>query len=148
MEHLDKIDRKIISILSKNARISLSHLSEQVYLTPPAVSARIEKLEKAGIITGYRACIDYDKIGLPITAYVEVTIPPEVRDEFCKYVEADSRVLECYYLSGNYSMLVKVTAETTTDLDGFLRSLQNFGRTQTHIVLLKIFSRDYDLDTL
>ena len=50
MEQLDKIDRKIISILSKNARISLSHLSEQVYLTPPAVSSRIEKLEKAGKI--------------------------------------------------------------------------------------------------
>ena len=98
MEQLDKIDRKIISILSKNARISLSHLSEQVYLTPPAVSSRIEKLEKAGIITGYKACINYEKIGLPITAYIEVTIPPNVRDEFCKYVEADKRVLECYYL--------------------------------------------------
>ena len=85
MEHLDKIDWQIISILSKNARISLSQLSEKVYLTPPAVSSRIEKLEKAGIIEGYKACINYDKIGLPITAYIEVTIPPEVRDEFCKY---------------------------------------------------------------
>ena len=148
MEHLDKIDRKIISILSKNARISLSHLSEKVYLTPPAVSSRIEKLEKAGIITGYKACINYDKIGLPITAYIEVTIPPEVRDEFCNYVESDKRVLECYYLSGDYSMLLKVTTPTTTDLDAFLRLLQNFGRTQTHVVLLKIFSRDYDLGTL
>lgn len=136
------------SILSKNARISLSHLSEQVYLTPPAVSSRIEKLEKAGIITGYKACINYEKIGLPITAYIEVTIPPHVRDEFCKYVEADKRVLECYYLSGDYSMLLKVTTPTTTDLDAFLRLLQKFGRTQTHVVLLKIFSRDYDLDTI
>jgi len=142
MEQLDKIDRKIISILSKNARISLSHLSEQVYLTPPAVSSRIEKLEKAGIITGYKACINYEKIGLPITAYIEVTIPPNVRDEFCKYVEADN------YLSGDYSMLLKVTTPTTTDLDAFLRLLQKFGRTQTHVVLLKIFSRDYDLDTI
>ena len=148
MEQLDKIDRKIISILSKNARISLSHLSEQVYLTPPAVSSRIEKLEKAGIITGYKACINYEKIGLPITAYIEVTIPPNVRDEFCKYVEADKRVLECYYLSGDYSMLLKVTTPTTTDLDAFLRLLQKFGRTQTRVVLLKIFSRDYDLDII
>lgn len=146
MEHLDAIDKRILTILSKNARISLSHLSEKVYLTPPAVSSRIEKLEKAGIITGYKACINYDKIGMPIMAYIEVTIPPEVRDEFCAYVESDSRVLECYYLSGDYSMLLKVTTQTTTDLDTFLRSLQNFGRTQTHIVLLKIFSRDYDLD--
>ena len=148
MEQLDKIDWKIISILSKNARISLSHLSEQVYLTPPAVSSRIEKLEKAGIITGYKACINYEKIGLPITAYIEVTIPPHVRDEFCKYVEADKRVLECYYLSGDYSMLLKVTTPITTDLDAFFRLLQKFGRMQTRVVLLKIFSRDYDLDTI
>lgn len=87
---------------------------------------------------------------MALSTYIEVTIPPNVRDEFCKYVEADKRVLECYYLSGDYSMLLKVTTPTptTTDLDAFLRLLQKFGRTQTHVVLLKIFSRDYDLDTI
>ena len=85
---------------------------------------------------------------MALSTYIEVTIPPNVRDEFCKYVEADKRVLECYYLSGAYSMLLKVTTPTTTDLDAFLRLLQKFGRTQTHVVLLKIFSRDYDLDTI
>ena len=45
-------------------------------------------------------------------------------------------------------MLLKVTTPITTDLDAFFRLLQKFGRTQTHVVLLKIFSRDYDLDTI
>ena len=71
---------------------------------------------------------------------------PSLRDTFV--AEFLSGVEETAHRNGYYIMLINVTTPTTTDLDAFLRLLQKFGRTQTHVVLLKIFSRDYDLDTI
>ena len=60
---MDHIDKKLIRLLQENARYSLKQLSERVYLSSPAVSARIEKLERDGVINGYHAHADLDKMG-------------------------------------------------------------------------------------
>ena len=67
---MDKIDRMLIRLLQQNARYSLKQLSERVFLSSPAVAARIEKLEREGVITGYRANVDLDKTGYHITVFV------------------------------------------------------------------------------
>jgi len=63
---MDKIDFKIIELLQKNARYPLKHLAEEVFLSTPAVSARIDKLEQSGVITGYAAHVDPLKLGYNI----------------------------------------------------------------------------------
>ena len=65
---MDKIDRKILSLLQENARYPLKYLAQKVFLSSPAVSTRIERMEKAGIITGYHATIDPVALGYHITA--------------------------------------------------------------------------------
>ena len=67
---MDEIDRKILKLLQDNARVSLKTIAENTFLSSPAVSARIERLEKEGIITGYHASVDPVKLGYHILAYI------------------------------------------------------------------------------
>ncbi len=131
---MDKIDKKLISLLQENARYSLKHLAEQVYLSSPAVSSRMERLEKEGYITGYRAVVDEQKLGYPITAYISLEISPRQKPDFYPFVTACPNVLECNCVTGSYSMLIKVAFASTQELDAFIGQLQAFGNTQTQIV--------------
>ena len=111
---MDRIDKKIITLLQKNARMPLKALAEQVFLSSPAVSARIERLEKEQIISGYEAKVNPFKLGYHITA--------------CP------NVVECNCVTGDFSMLLKVMFPSTQELDTFIGQLQKFGRTSTQIV--------------
>ena len=71
---MDDIDKKIINLLQENARIPLKSLAEHVYLSSPAVSARIEHLERENIITSYEARINQTKLGFHITASINLEI--------------------------------------------------------------------------
>ena len=83
---MDKIDRKILSLLQENARYPLKYLAQKVFLSSPAVSTRIERMEKAGIITGYHATIDPVALGYHITAFINLTLDPKQKNEFYPYV--------------------------------------------------------------
>lgn len=132
--NMDSIDKKIITLLQKNARMPLKALAEQVYLSSPAVSARIERLEKEEIIIGYEAKVNEMKLGYHITAFINLELAPVQKPEFYSFVEACPNVIECNCITGNYSMLLKVIFPSTDDLDNFIGKLQKFGRTYTQIV--------------
>lgn len=135
MEKLDKIDLRIIELLEKNARYPLKYLAEQVFLSTPAVSSRIEKLEHAGIITGYSAKVNKHKIGYNITAFINLEVSPKEKEIFYPFIDSCTNVLECNCVTGKYSMLIKVAFHTTMELDAFIGQLQQrFGVTETQIV--------------
>ena len=131
---MDKIDFKIIELLQKNARYPLKHLAEEVFLSTPAVSARIEKLEKSGVITGYAACVDPFKLGYNIKAFINLEMTPKQKSEFYPFIAECPNVLECNCVTGKYSMLIKVAYHTTLELDTFIGKIQEFGNTETQIV--------------
>lgn len=131
---MDKIDLKLISLLQENARYPLKKLAEDVFLSPPAVSARIEKLEKSGIITGYRATVNNLALGYNIIAFINLEMSPKLKSEFYPFIASCPNVIECNCVTGNYSMLIKVAHRTTIELDTFIGKLQKFGNTQTQIV--------------
>lgn len=131
---MDSIDKKIITLLQKNARMPLKALAEQVFLSSPAVSARIEKLEKEDIITGYEAKVNEIKLGYHITAFINLELAPVQKPEFYGFAEKCPNIIECNCITGNYSMLLKVVFPSTDDLDNFIGKLQKFGRTYTQIV--------------
>ena len=134
MKDMDKIDMKLIGLLQENARYSLKQLAEQVFLSSPAVSSRIERLEKEGYITGYQAEIDMLKLGYHITAFINLEMAPKLKNTFYPFIESCPNVLECNCVTGNYSMLIKVAFPSTMELDSFIGQLQKFGNTQTQIV--------------
>lgn len=131
---MDKIDLKILSILQENARTPLKVIAEQVFLSSPAVSARIERLEKAELITGYQAQLSAAALGYQIKAFISLEVEPQQKPEFYPYIEQCPNVMECNCVTGDYSMLLKVCFHTTQELDQFINQLHRFGRTRTQIV--------------
>lgn len=131
---MDKIDLKLIELLQKNARYSLKHLANEVFLSTPAVSSRIMRLEESGIITGYSANLNPLKLGYNIKAFINLEMTPKQKPEFYPFIAACPNVLECNCVTGKYSMLIKVAYHTTLELDAFIGELQKFGNTETQIV--------------
>ena len=131
---MDHIDRKIIDILQSNARIPLKEIADRVFLSSPAVSARIDRLEKGGILTGYQAQISAPGVGYLVKAFINLDMDPERKPEFYPYITTCPNVVECNCVTGDYSMLVEVLFATTQELDLFINHLQQFGRTRTQIV--------------
>lgn len=131
---MDNIDKKILKLLQENARYPLKHLANKVFLSSPAVSARIERLEKKGIITGYHAAIAPVSLGFHITAFINLALDPKEKPEFYPFIESCPNVLEVNCVTGAYAMLIKVCFPSTNELDQFINELQRFGNTDTQIV--------------
>ena len=135
---MDDIDRKILKLLQANARMSLKTIAEKTFLSSPAVSARIERLEKEGIIAGYH-----------ILAFINLDVVPEDKPKFYAYAADVPNVLECSCVTGEYSMLMKVAFQSTMDLDIFIGQLQKFGKTSTQIVFsTHVGPRGVDVDEI
>ena len=134
MRMLDKIDRKLIELLQSNARISVKKLAQEVFLSAPAVSARLERLEKLKVVTGYTASVDYVKLGYHIVAFINLEVAPSEKVVFNPFIQQCPNVIECNCITGNYSMLIKVAFPSTVELDTFVGQLQQYGHTQTQIV--------------
>lgn len=131
---MDDIDKKIVQTLQRNARASLKNIAENTFLSSPAVSSRIEKLEREKIITGYHASVDPMKLGYHITAFVNLDVSPVDKLPFYSSMESIPNVLECNCVTGDFSMLIKVAFESTMELDVFIGQLQKYGKTSTQIV--------------
>ena len=131
---MDDIDRRILKLLQDNARTSLKTIAESTFLSSPAVSARIEKMEKDGIIRGYHAEVDPMKLGYHILAFINLDVVPEDKPKFYAYAESIPNVLECSCVTGEYSMVLKVAFQSTMELDLFIGQLQRYGKTSTQIV--------------
>jgi len=131
---IDEIDLKLISLLQDNARNSLKQLAKEVFLSSPAVSSRIERLEKMGIITGYQAKVNHQKLGYHITAFINLSMEPSQKPVFYPFINECPNVIECSCVTGSYSMLIKVAFPSTQELDSFIGELQKFGTTKTQIV--------------
>ena len=117
MRHeLDHIDEQIIKLLHENARIPLKTIASQVFLSSPAVSARIERLEQAGIITGYTAKVNPAELGYHIKAFINLEVNPGQKKDFYPYIKSCNNVIECNCVTGNYSMLLKVVFPSTMEL--------------------------------
>lgn len=131
---LDAVDRTILNILQINAKCPLKEIAEKVYLSTPAVSARIEKMEKEGYILGYQAQVNPEALGYHIKALINLEVSPEEKNVFYPFVRKCSNVIECNCVTGEYSMVLEVLFPSTTELDKFIGELQRFGRTKTLIV--------------
>jgi Lrp/AsnC family leucine-responsive transcriptional regulator len=134
-KHLDDIGRQILRALQEDARISFSELGRRVGLSSPAVAERVRRMEEAGIILGYRATVDFERVGYPITAFIRVnTSGPKVR-EADEMVKAIPEVLECHHLTGDDCFILKVAVSSVRHLEEVICQMGTYGQTTTSIVL-------------
>ena len=119
---IDRFDRKILALLQEDGRLTNGDLSERVNLSPSQCSRRRQRLEEAGLIRGYRAVLDRERLGFSLTNMVTVTLATHNRDNAQRFAELVSRlpeVQEAHALTGEMDYILKVV---TPDL----RSLANF----------------------
>lgn len=115
---LDPINRRILTELVANARISISDLARKVGLSKTPVGLRIRAMEEAGLITGYRAMLSPLKLGLTHVTYVEVKLD-DTRQKALERFNAAVRVIpeieECYLIAGGFDYLLKVRSRDMAD---------------------------------
>jgi Lrp/AsnC family leucine-responsive transcriptional regulator len=132
---IDDIDRKVLTELQVDARVSYAELGRRVGLTTPAVIERVRKLEDAGVIIGYRAEIDTAKVGLPITAFVRMSITGVDYSHIIEVAQESNEVLECHRGTGGDSFIMKVAVSSVEHLQHIIDKLTPYGITTTAIVL-------------
>ena len=136
---IDDIDAKILEVLQKKGRTKRNDLAESVGLSLPAVSERLRKLEEHGIITGYYAKLDSQKLGKDITAFIFVTVDSSKHyAQFLEHAREQDDILECHAITGEGTHLLKVRTANTASLERLLSRIQAWGgvvSTRTNLVL-------------
>ena len=132
---LDNTDWAILRELHFDGRISYAELGRRVNLSPPAVKERILKLEEIGIIKGYRAEIDFPAIGLPITAYIQITVAGHRCPKIVELAENMPEVVEYHRLTGVNCFMLKVVVPSMADIERIHDILNPYGQLTTSVVL-------------
>lgn len=132
---MDELDRKIIQLMQKNARMPVKEIAQQISLTSPAVSSRIHRLEQEGVIGGYTVLLHRPDESNRVQALISVQTAPDSREEFLSVVQSDPDVLQCYRVTGVYNFTVKVSCASIEELEHLLTKLQQLGTTNTQIIL-------------
>lgn len=132
---IDSVGWHLIRLLQENARLTFKQLGEVIGLTAPAVAERVRRLEDAGIIKGYRAEVDYNKLGLPIMAFIQLKTNTTQSLRLRKAVVGISEVIECHCITGEDSYILKVAVTSVSHLEHLLLNLTTFGEVRTSLVL-------------
>ncbi|MBC8213882.1 MAG: Lrp/AsnC family transcriptional regulator [Candidatus Marinimicrobia bacterium] len=120
---MDKTDKKILIELQENGRITNAELAKRVGLSPAPCLERVKKLEKQGIIKGYYAKLDTEKIGIGVETFVVVTLSRHKHDaitEFIDAIQSVPEIIECSYITGRADFILRVTAENMKAYEDFL----------------------------
>ena len=121
---MDAKDRKILALLEADGRMGFAEIGEQVGLAPSSVHDRVRKLEVAGTIEGYRAAVDLERAGLPITAIVSLALTPSSPGEIPAKIAEFPLVESCYSVAGDNSYALVVRAPSTRALEDLLDALR------------------------
>lgn len=131
---LDATDWSILRELQQDARVSFSELGRRVALTPPAVAERVRRLEQRGVIEGYRARINLNRLGLPILAFVNIRYPGGDYRDYARIFDERPEILECHHVTGSDCFIAKVAARTMAHLEELTAGIARIGSITTTIV--------------
>ncbi|MEQ9258803.1 MAG: Lrp/AsnC family transcriptional regulator [Roseovarius sp.] len=120
---MDRTDRQIIAALQKDGRARLADLSERIGLSATPLARRIARLEAEGIIEGYSARVDQERLGLPLNIFIFVELEKQTREALNQFEQALWRfeeVMECYLMTGTRDVLLRVVAADLAAFDRFI----------------------------
>ena len=132
---MDDLDKKILTLLSANARATVKDIAAAVSLTSPAVSERIRRMEKNGVIEGYTVRFNTNITKNYIRAFISMAVQPPDRPEFNKLLQKEKAVEQCFQVTGAQSYMVKVRCKDIEALEKLISRLQKLGNTNTQIIL-------------
>jgi Lrp/AsnC family leucine-responsive transcriptional regulator len=132
---IDSIDCEILAELQTNARIAFAELGRRVGLSTPAVIERVKRLEENRIILGYRAMVDPARVGLPVRAFVKVTIAGDRLAKFSALIKTLPEVLECHRVTGAESFMVQVAVRDVGHMEEVIDAMMPYVATNTAMIL-------------
>jgi Lrp/AsnC family transcriptional regulator, leucine-responsive regulatory protein len=132
---LDEINALLLRELNANPRITMSALGRRVGMSAPAVTERVQRLERAGVILGYRLEVDPAALGLPVTAFVRIRPALGQLPKIAVLARRLGQVSECHRITGEDCFLVKVHAASVPELEELLDQFLTYGQTVSSIVV-------------
>jgi Lrp/AsnC family leucine-responsive transcriptional regulator len=134
MPVIDQVNVRILEQLVADPRISMSELARRVSMSAPAVTERVQRLEEAGVIAGYRLELDAGALGLPMAAYVRIRPAPGQLRRVAEVARETPEVSECHRITGEDCFLVKVHVRGVDHLEEVLDRFLAYAQTTTSIV--------------
>jgi len=132
---LDEINRRLLAELSDEPRMAMSALARRVKMSAPAVTERVQRLERAGVITGYRLKVEPAALGLPVTAFARIRPAAGQLSKIAELARSLPQVTECHRITGEDCFLIKVHAPAVQELETLLDQFLIYGQTVTSIVV-------------
>lgn len=147
---LDELDEKILRLIVDNARIPFLEIARECNVSGAAIHQRVQKLTNLGVIKGSEYIVDAEKLGYEACAFVGIFLTsPSTFDHVVKEMEKIPEVVECYYTTGQYDLLIKVYAKNNKDLLRIIHNeLQPLGlaRTETLISFKDAFRKKFPIN--
>jgi Lrp/AsnC family transcriptional regulator, leucine-responsive regulatory protein len=131
---LDEVNLRILKELEENGRLGMAELGRRVSMSPPAVAERVQRLERAGIIAGYRAEIDPRALGFPVSAIVRIRPAPGQLQRIPEVAKDTPEVAECYRITGEDCYLMRLHLRAIDELEDVLDLFTPYGQTTTSII--------------
>jgi Lrp/AsnC family leucine-responsive transcriptional regulator len=135
---VEETDREILRLLGEDGRMSYTDLGKATGLSTSAVHQRVKRLEQRGLITGYRAIIDHEAAGRPLTAFISITpLDPSQPDDYPERLREVREIESCWSVAGDESYILKIRVATPGDLEELLATVRSKANvsTRTTIVL-------------
>ena len=151
--HLDSLDKKILDLLSKNARMPYLEIARNCKVSGAAIHQRVQKMKEAGVFKGTQIVLSPKGAGYLTCAFIGIQvnlITPKTHEEVYEKISKIPEVVECHHVSGRYSLFVKVFAKTNEHLKeiivGHIQSIVEVTATETIISLQEGFTRMLPID--
>ena len=136
---MDHIDAKILRCLTQDARMNASQISQKVNLSISAVIERMKKMEASGLIQGYTAVLDEKLAGFNVQAMISIRLEhPKYNQEFNRQMCNHDRVMECFYITGDFDYIARIGVASTEELTKVLHDIKQIpgvSLTRTYVVL-------------
>jgi len=134
-ELLDEVNQRLLAELHADPRITMSALARRAGMSAPAVTERVQRLERAGVITGYRMDVSPAALGLPVTAFVRVRPTAGQLPKVAELAARLPQITECYRITGEDCFLLKLHAAAVEQIEEILDQFLLYGQTISSIVV-------------
>jgi Lrp/AsnC family transcriptional regulator, leucine-responsive regulatory protein len=131
---LDDVNLRLLEELSADGRVGMAELGRRVGMSAPAVAERVQRLERAGVITGYRAEVDPAAVGFPVSAVVRIRPAPGQLQRIPEVARETPEVAECYRITGEDCYLLRLHLRAIDELEETLDRFTPYGLTTTSII--------------
>jgi Lrp/AsnC family transcriptional regulator, regulator for asnA, asnC and gidA len=151
--HLDSLDKRILTLLTKDARMPYLEVARKCNVSGAAIHQRVQKMQEAGVIIGSEVCVSFKKMGFLTCAFIGLQVnltATSTHDEVFRKISRVPEIVECHHITGKYSLLLKILTRNNEHLKKIIveniQSIPEIVATETFISLEEGFVRQLPVE--